>query len=167
MTCKFFLFYFSLSSTLVLIKSFKLAYIYGAILVGAILNTEKENFDLVKNESYKVHHDNNITNSHEVYDYQASCGISNCPHTRLNHSLSKPTQASIYYLFIALISLIVASMLDTFFFMDNLSYYDDDESSPKEKITLSLIVKRFSKEASSLAKTYLNVDIWLMFPLTI
>ena len=133
--------------------------------MGAILKTEKENFYLVKNESYTIYQ--NATKTPEVYDYQASCGIRNCPHTTLNNSLSKPTQESIYYLFIALISLIVASMLVVFFFMDNLSYYDDDESSPKEKITLPLIAKRFSKEASSLAKMYLNLDIWLMFPLTI
>lgn len=128
-------------------------------MVGAILKTQNE----ISNFTNEV----NITLGHGAYDYIASCGINNCPQTRLNHTLSKPTQESIYYLFLALISLIIASMLDTFFFMDNLSYHDDDENSPKEKITLKLTAKRFATEASSLVKMYLNVDIWLMFPLTI
>ena len=65
------------------------------------------------------------------FDYANSCGLNNCPETKLPGSLSKMTRSSFILLYICLIALCVLSMVVTLLFMDNLK--DESESSPEEQ----------------------------------
>ena len=118
------------------------------------------------------------------FDYANSCGKNNCPDTALPGSLSNITRSSFISLYISLIVLIVASMFVTIFFMDNIKERDESseenemesaeernkngaKSKSEDKLTLSVIGSRFKNELVSLMKLCLNIDVWLLFPLTI
>ncbi len=122
-------------------------------MAGGILDTEKKSFN-------------------GTFDYAGSCGIANCPNTKLPASQSTPTDKSFYILYGSLILLCVLSILITIFFMDNIS--DDDENNVEKeneqeegdqnkKIDVG---KRFVEELKSLIKLYSKIDVWLIFPLT-
>ena len=74
------------------------------------------------------------------YDYELNCGANNCPQTPLNVLLSKPTESSVFILYISLCSLVVLAMAITFMFTDNLSYRDM-QADKNEKLTLKVIGK--------------------------
>jgi Na+/H+ antiporter NhaC len=102
-------------------------------------------------------------NLEEEFDNSKKCGAQNCPQTKLKGSKATPTDASKFLFYIILIILIVAALVITFLFMENLNAVEQKE----KKMSLKIIGQRFKTEIKNLFKIYMNADIWLMLPLTI
>ncbi len=131
------------------------AYSLGAFLLAVVLKT---NVDLPKNSTIVLG-----INLEEEFDYSKKCGAQNCPQTKLKGSKATPTDASKFLFYIILIILIVAALVITFLFMENLNAVEQKE----KKMSFKIIGQRFKTEIKNLFKIYMNVDIWLMLPLTI
>ena len=62
------------------------AYVLGAVLVGFVLDTTVQD-----NQINKTFHN---SKKEDIFDFENSCGLNNCPQTKLKDSLSIPTDAS-------------------------------------------------------------------------
>ncbi len=119
----------------------------------------KTNIDVQKNVTLLM----GLDLGEEEFDYSKKCGAQNCPQTKLKGSKSIPTEGSKFLFYIILILLVSMAILITFLFMDNLNVIEQKET----RISLQIIGQRFKTEIKNLFNIYLNLDIWLMLPLTI
>ena len=74
------------------------------------------------------------SNSSAPFDYAKSCGLRNCPSTPLPSSQSNPTRQSFYIYYVCLLCLCGASVLITFFFIDNIKENSDYEEIDKPTV---------------------------------
>ena len=101
------------------------AYVLGAVLVGFVLDTTVQD-----NQINKTFHN---SKKEDIFDFENSCGLNNCPQTKLKDSLSIPTDASKTLFYVILIGLVLIALINTFLFMDDLSM--DNENGKKYKQT--------------------------------
>ena len=76
-----------------------------------------------------------------TFDYSNSCGMNNCPNTKLPEATSKPSLDSIYRLFITLLIATVSAMIISLLFVDDLNYDENLNHVQRQKITKSFISK--------------------------
>ena len=92
-------------------------YILGSTWIVTLLDTK----ELSQNSSF---------------NYELSCGMNNCPNTRLGDSSSKPSQASIYRLLGMLSAATLLAFVICILFVDDLNY--DHDLNPVERHIVSI-----------------------------
>ncbi len=96
-----------------------LAYALGSILIATVLQT----VDIPTNTTF---------------DFVSSCGVNNCPDTKLQESSSSPSLSSVYTLVGILVAINVVGIISTIIFMDDIPLNEDENdqkvnSEKKEK----------------------------------
>lgn len=98
-------------------------YVLGAIWIGTILKLK----DLPVNSTF---------------NYASSCGVNNCPGTKLPESASKPSVSSVYGLCATINGACILSILIAFFFVDDLKYDENMNKIERGKIGIQKISKK-------------------------
>ncbi|RMZ96116.1 UNC93 [Brachionus plicatilis] len=123
-------------------------YVLGAIWIGTILKLK----DLPVNSTF---------------NYASSCGVNNCPGTKLPESASKPSVSSVYGLCATINGACILSILIAFFFVDDLKYDENMNKIERGKIGIQKIIFKFKNEFQNLFDLFKQLKIWLLMPIAV